>query len=382
MQIGISNETRGGRRYIPYVFTEHGVGMLSSVLNSQRAVQMNIAIIRAFIGLREVLASHKDLAREFERLAHTRQEHAAVLSIVVKDIQDLKTTVIQKFKEPDGSPRPQAPHRFHRRPKVNRQSMRDPLLPPLAAIAAGILSSRFVSFGIRELLAVIALFAALGAIALWRQARALAGACCLLGFMSAGALTDLAHRPGPRPELDAEGRDPVILSGCVVQPPALSGDRERFLVELDPGARVQVTAYAREGHPPPALRYGQRVEFEARVRRPRNYGNPGSFDYARYLARRDIYWTASTSTGAEITVLPGECGSRFQAAIMGLRVMALDRLAQLYNGKPYETGMMQAVMIGETYQDRARVDGAVPQHRHLPRAGDLRHAYGCVSRIS
>lgn len=98
-QIGTSNETRGGRRYIPYVFTEHGVGMLSSVLNSQRAVQMNIAIIRAFIGLREVLASHKDLAREFERLAHTRQEHAAVLSIVVKDIQDLKTTVIQKFKE-------------------------------------------------------------------------------------------------------------------------------------------------------------------------------------------------------------------------------------------------------------------------------------------
>jgi competence protein ComEC len=227
--------------------------------------------------------------------------------------------------------------------------MRDPLLPPLVAIAAGILSSRFVLFGIRELTVVIALFAALGAIALWRQARTLAGACCLLGFVAAGALTDLAHRPGPRPELDAEGRDPVILSGCVVQPPALSGDRERFVVELEPGARVQVTAYAREGHPPPALRYGQRVEFEARVRRPRNYGNRGSFDYARYLARHDIYWTASTSTGAEITVLPGACGSRFQAAIMGLRVMALERLAQIYSGKPYDTGMMQAVMIGETY---------------------------------
>jgi competence protein ComEC len=48
--------------------------------------------------------------------------------------------------------------------------------------------------------------------------------------------------------------------------------------------------------------------------------------------------------------LPGQCGSRFEAAIMGLRTMALDRLAQLYKGKPYETGMMQAVMIGETYQ--------------------------------
>ncbi|HLY20659.1 MAG TPA: ComEC/Rec2 family competence protein [Bryobacteraceae bacterium] len=228
--------------------------------------------------------------------------------------------------------------------------MRDPLLPPLAAIATGILVSRLVSFNIRELLIVIAGFAVLGTMALWRKARVLAGACCLLGFLFAGALTDLAHRPAPRPELDAEGREPVILSGCVVQPPALSGDRERFVMELEPGARVQVTAYAREGQPPPALRYGQRVEFEARVRRPRNFGNPGSFDYARYLARRDIYWTAATSTGAPVTVLPGVCGSRFAAAVMRLRVMALDRLAQLYSGKPYETGMMQAVMIGETYQ--------------------------------
>ena len=228
--------------------------------------------------------------------------------------------------------------------------MQDPLLPPLAAIATGILASRFVSFETRELFIVIAAFAILGAIALWRRARVLAGTCCLLGLVFAGALVDLAHRPGPRPELDSEGREPVILSGCVVQPPALSGDRERFVVALEPDARVQVTAYAREGQAPPALRYGQRVEFEARVRRPRNFGNPGAFDYARYLARRDIYWTASMSAGAEVTVLPGQCGSRFQAAIVGLRVMALDRLAQLYKGKPYETGMMQAIMIGETYQ--------------------------------
>lgn len=228
--------------------------------------------------------------------------------------------------------------------------MQYPLIPPLAAIAAGILASRFVSFETRELFVVTAAFAILSAIALWREARLLAGTCCLLGFVFAGALVDLAHRPAPRPELDAEGREPVILSGCVVQPPALSGNRERFVVELEPGARVEVTAYAREGQPPPALRYGQRVEFEARVRRPRNFGNPGAFDYARYLARRDIYWTAAMSAGGEVTVLPGQCGSRFQAAVVALRVMALYRLAQLYQGKPYETGMMQAIMIGETYQ--------------------------------
>ena len=228
--------------------------------------------------------------------------------------------------------------------------MQDPLVPPLAAIATGILVSRFITFETGELFLVITAFAILSAIALWRHTRALAGACCLLGLGCAGALVDLAHRPGPRPELDAEGREPVVLSGCVVQPPALSGDRERFVVELDPGARVQITAYAREGQPPPALRYGQRVELEARVRRPRNFGNSGAFDYARYLARRDIYWTASMNTGAEVTVLPGRCGSGFQAVIMGLRVMVLDRLAQLYRGKPYDIAMMQAIMIGETYQ--------------------------------
>jgi competence protein ComEC len=228
--------------------------------------------------------------------------------------------------------------------------MQHPLIPPLAAIAAGILVARFVSFDTRELFMVIAAFAILSAIALWRRAGGLAQVSCLLGLAFAGVLVDLAHRPVPRPELDAGGPESVILSGCVVQPPALSGDRERFVVELDPGARVQVTAYAREGQPPPALRYGQRVEFEARVRRPRNFGNPGAFDYARYLARRDVYWTASMSPGHEVTLLPGQCGSRFQAAIANLRVGALNRLAQLYQGKPYETGMMQAIMIGETYQ--------------------------------
>ena len=228
--------------------------------------------------------------------------------------------------------------------------MRDPLLPPLAAIAAGIIASRSTAFGSRELLLAIAALLVLGCIALWHKARVLAGACCLLGFAFAGVLVDLAHRPAPRPELDAEGRAPVILSGCVVQPPALAGDRERFVLELEPGARVQVTAYAREGEPPPNLRYGQRVEFEARVRRPRNYGNPGSFDYALYLARRNIFWTASTRAGAPIDILPGACGSRFEAAIMNLRVMTLERLAQLYAGNAYDTGMMQAVMIGETYQ--------------------------------
>jgi hypothetical protein len=68
-QIVISNISgRGGRRYLPYAFTEHDVAMLSSVQNSQHAIQMNILIIRAFIKLREMLSSHKALAIKIEEL--------------------------------------------------------------------------------------------------------------------------------------------------------------------------------------------------------------------------------------------------------------------------------------------------------------------------
>ena len=63
LQSATSKLGRGGRRYLPYAFTEHGVAMLSSVLNSQRAVQMSILIIRALVKLRELLATHKDRNR-------------------------------------------------------------------------------------------------------------------------------------------------------------------------------------------------------------------------------------------------------------------------------------------------------------------------------
>ena len=59
---------RGGRRYRPYAFTEQGVAMLSSVIASPQAVQTNIAIMRAFVQLRQILASHTDLARKLAAL--------------------------------------------------------------------------------------------------------------------------------------------------------------------------------------------------------------------------------------------------------------------------------------------------------------------------
>jgi len=88
-QIVTSNVGRGGRRYLPYVFTEHGVAMLSSVLKSARAVQMNILIVRAFITLREMFASNQELARKIEDLERTQGEHGELLSHVYSIVKQL-----------------------------------------------------------------------------------------------------------------------------------------------------------------------------------------------------------------------------------------------------------------------------------------------------
>ncbi len=64
----ISKTGRGGRRYLPYAFTEQGVAMLSGVLHSPRAVQVNVAIMRTFVKLREMLTTHKGLAQKLEAL--------------------------------------------------------------------------------------------------------------------------------------------------------------------------------------------------------------------------------------------------------------------------------------------------------------------------
>jgi competence protein ComEC len=227
--------------------------------------------------------------------------------------------------------------------------VKEPLIGPLAAIAGGIVVSRYVPFGKSELLLVIAFFLLLGILAIWRKARVVAGICACLGFFFAGILIDVVHTPGPAPELDVEGREIVILGGCVVEPPAISGERERFVLELESHARAQVTLYTREDESLPALRYGQRIELDARVRKPRNFGNPGAFDYERYLARKEIYWTAS-GAARTVRILPGRCGSSFQKAIMDLRQAALERMARLYHGDLYQTGMMQALLIGQNYQ--------------------------------
>jgi len=94
----------GGRRYLPFVFTEQGVAMLSSVLKSDRAIQVNIAIMRAFVKLREVLATHKELARRLEELEGKFQRHDGQIQEVFDAIRALLAYRPNPNKRPIGFP--------------------------------------------------------------------------------------------------------------------------------------------------------------------------------------------------------------------------------------------------------------------------------------
>jgi hypothetical protein len=80
----------GGHRKLPFAFTEHGVAMLSAVLRSQRAVEMSILVVRAFVKLREMVASNRDLAERMEKLEASQREHASVIDILAEEIDMLK----------------------------------------------------------------------------------------------------------------------------------------------------------------------------------------------------------------------------------------------------------------------------------------------------
>src|SRR5437899_930398 len=89
-QFGISSW--GGRRRLPYAFTEQGVAMLSSVLNSERAVKVNIAIMRAFVKLRGTLDTNRELARKFAELERRVGKHDEEIAVILEAIRQLMAT--------------------------------------------------------------------------------------------------------------------------------------------------------------------------------------------------------------------------------------------------------------------------------------------------
>jgi hypothetical protein len=90
----VTSNSRGGRRYAPYVFTEQGVAMLSSVLRSRRAVLVNIEIMRAFVRLRSLLASNAELERKLSELEAKYDEQFRVVFDAIREL----------MKSPDPNP--------------------------------------------------------------------------------------------------------------------------------------------------------------------------------------------------------------------------------------------------------------------------------------
>lgn len=88
-QIVTSNSDKMGLRKLPFAFTEQGVAMLSGLLNSDRAIQVNIAIMRAFVKLRAILTANKELARKLEQLEKKTDRHDEEIRVIFEAIRQL-----------------------------------------------------------------------------------------------------------------------------------------------------------------------------------------------------------------------------------------------------------------------------------------------------
>jgi len=116
-QIGISSLRHGGRRRsLPYAFTEQGVAMLSSVLRSERAVQVNVTIMRAFVSLRRMLASNDTLARKLSELECHLEGHDQAIKSLFNAIRELAAPTVKPRREIGFHVKEaSAPHRVKRR---------------------------------------------------------------------------------------------------------------------------------------------------------------------------------------------------------------------------------------------------------------------------
>lgn len=92
----VISKGRGGRRYAPYAFTEHGALMLASVLNSERAVEIGVLVVRAFIRLRELLANNKELANRLEDMEHNLSTHDQAITGLIDAVRQLMAPPVDK----------------------------------------------------------------------------------------------------------------------------------------------------------------------------------------------------------------------------------------------------------------------------------------------
>ncbi|MDZ4798584.1 MAG: ComEC/Rec2 family competence protein [Bryobacteraceae bacterium] len=163
-------------------------------------------------------------------------------------------------------------------------------------------------------------------------------------FFAAGGWIAFRQAPGPDPQLDANSGEVLMVEGCVSGAVLSDSVRVRFPVELEPTARALVTVTTKPGEAVPHVSYGQRVEVLARIRKPRNFGNPGAFDYVGYLRRSQLFWTASARGVDNLKILPGECGSATRKATLGVREWLVSRIRKLT-----DDDLMPALLVGDNF---------------------------------
>jgi hypothetical protein len=98
-QNATSKAGRGGRRYLPYAFTKHGVIMAATILNTPKAVEMSVFIVRAFVRLRELLLTHKQLASKLGELEQKVMSHDRDISMIINTIRQLMTPPVRKKRQ-------------------------------------------------------------------------------------------------------------------------------------------------------------------------------------------------------------------------------------------------------------------------------------------
>lgn len=227
-----------------------------------------------------------------------------------------------------------------------RSSAREPLLLPAVCFAAGILLWSWLQPDRGALWTGSVALASLWLLVAFRYPK-LRWHLALVVSLASGAVAGSLQKDGSVPELDAAPGEVLLLSGCVTGPVAADQFQSRFTLELEPGARARVTLTTREGELVPAVHYGDRIEIEARIRKPRNFGNPGAFDFVSFLRRDSVYWLASARGVDKLHRVPGTCGSVFRRFALGIRETLSARIAHLYAGDEYAARLMPALLVGD-----------------------------------
>ncbi len=273
---------------------------------------------------------------------------------------------------PSSTPPPDGAHVSARAPTPVYCGGREPLFLAALAFSTGIVAGSFV-WRAPQVWLIAFLIAAIGVCILFRRAPGLAFALALLALVPLGGfylqLFDASQTTPPNLEAFATGEGTVDVTAHVtregiVRDSPYGGKQESVDVEteelvsgehrLQAPVGIRLTIFSKKAEeedaqasgiesPLPVYTYGERLHISAKLRAPRNYGNPGALDLVGYLASQGVRLTGSART-AEVEVLPGFVGSRIGLWRSQARRSVLNHIQRLWPGEP--GSLMQAMLIG------------------------------------